>query len=131
MFIKIMIFIQRKWKWVHDITCFQIPPNKRRVLQLGGIRYLLVYLSVETLSDVINNPIPKTKIISNFTYSIIYCCLQGQLCDHCLWFWLRWNLTGICRITCESRHEWWCYVIFTKIVFADNIILWITVEFIY
>ena len=33
-----------------------------------------------------------------------YCCLQGQLCDHRLWFWWSGNLIRICRITCESRH---------------------------
>ena len=33
------------------------------------------------------------------------CCLQGQLCDLRLWFWLNPNLIGIRRITSKSHHE--------------------------
>ena len=47
--------------------------------------------------------------------SKFYWCLQGQLCDHRLWFWLGGNLTGICRITCEP-----CYVILKKMMSYRN-----------
>ena len=50
-----------------------------------------------------------------------HCCLQGQLCDHRLWFWQSRNLIGI-RMNYDVKS---CV---TWKLFTDSIILWITIQ---
>ena len=55
-------------------------------------------------------------------------CLQRQLCNHSLWFWLSWILIGIYRITFKSRHYdvtlYQHHDVTWKHVFAESFILW-------
>ena len=78
------------------------------------------------------SPVDSPQHTSHRSFIVYKFCLQGQLCDQHLWFWLSQNLIGI--IESLSNHvmnnddmsysQKWRHI---ESVFADSIVLWITI----
>ena len=104
-----------------------IPLSKRKTALFLFWRLLLIMIPFEIIWYTFH--LNKWKLVHT---SWDDCCLQGQLCDPCLWFWLNWKMICICKSWESANHHditsRWHYDVISlwSHEFADSIILWIT-----
>ena len=100
-----MVFKWRKWKRVCDIVCIKLPKEGvlqlERVLQLGGIRYLLSFPQLIKNIKIIFIWIPEW-----FWRGMYYACICNEERSGLVsyWLWTQIKLQLCDRYTCDLFH---------------------------